>query len=112
MNESNEIVFDELVPMLMCDDVPRSIQFYTDVLGFDLAAHMDDVGKSGWASLRRGRAELMLASPTYIPPGVPTMTSSAWRGAHKAFTRGMSRPSRLTVQVWPASRVIATPSVN
>ena len=58
-----------LAPMLMCDDVQASIRFYTDVVGLEVEGRMDDVGRSGWASLTGGGAHLMLASPTYIPRG-------------------------------------------
>lgn len=64
--------FLDLVPMLMCADVQASVRFYRDVLGFKVVDRMDDVGATGFASLRNGAAQIMLASPTYIPraPGV------------------------------------------
>ena len=62
-------MFHQLTPMLMCDDVQASTKFYVEVLGFSVVDAMDDVGRSGWASLRRDGARLMLASPTYVPPG-------------------------------------------
>ena len=62
-------MYSALTPMLMCDDVQASIAFYTDVLGLEVEGRMDDVGKSGWASLMLGRVHLMLASPTYVPTG-------------------------------------------
>ena len=61
-----------MVPMLICKDTQESIQFYTEVLGFNIAERMDDVGKSGWASLELGAARLMLASPTYLPDAQKT----------------------------------------
>ena len=61
--------FLDLVPMLMCEDVQASIRFYTDVLGFEVRGRMDDVGATGFASLRNGKTALMLASPSYIPQG-------------------------------------------
>ena len=57
----------DLIPMLMCEDTQESIRFYTEVLGFKVTDRMDDVGKSGWASLNHGPIQLMLASPNYIP---------------------------------------------
>jgi uncharacterized glyoxalase superfamily protein PhnB len=56
--------------MLMCDDVPASIAFYTEVLGLEVEGRMDRIGRSGWASLIKGPVHVMLASPTYVPPGV------------------------------------------
>ncbi len=49
-----------LCPLLQVYDMPRSLRFYRDVLGFvevQKAGHGDDVG---WAWLRHGEAEVML----------------------------------------------------
>ncbi|GAB5406765.1 MAG: VOC family protein [Aureliella sp.] len=56
----------DMIAMLMCDDVQESIRFYTEVLDFTVTDRMDEVGKSGWASLNHGSIQLMLASPDYI----------------------------------------------
>ncbi len=61
-----------LVPMMNCRDVQAAIQFYCDVLEFQVQGRMDDVGTSGWASLKREKVELMLASPSYLPTPNPT----------------------------------------
>ena len=61
-----------LVPMMICHDVQEAIRFYCDVLEFQVQGRMDDVGTSGWASLKRGEVELMLASPSYLPAPRPT----------------------------------------
>lgn len=61
-------MFDDLIPMLVCRDVQESLRFYRDVLGFRVRGRMDDVGRSGWASIECGQVALMLASPTYLPP--------------------------------------------
>jgi uncharacterized glyoxalase superfamily protein PhnB len=60
------IRFEALVPMVLCDDVQDSIEFYTGVLGFTVKSRLDDVGKTGWAFLEHGRVQLMLASPSGI----------------------------------------------
>lgn len=57
--------------MLICKDVQATIDFYCNVLGFEVRDRMDDVGASGWASLNRGSVGIMLASPTYIPSPHP-----------------------------------------
>ncbi len=53
--------------MMICRDVPASIRFYTEQLGFEVANRDDSVGRSGFASLRNGPVQIMLASPTYLP---------------------------------------------
>lgn len=61
---------NDLVPMLLCDDVQESLAFYTEVLGFEAVTRMDDIGMSGWASIRNGKVQLMLASPAQVPAPV------------------------------------------
>lgn len=60
----------DLVPILLCDDVPTSVAFYTKVLGFEVVNEMPDVGRSGFASIRQGGVQLMLASPSHEPTPV------------------------------------------
>ena len=57
----------DLIPILICENVQRSIAFYCEVLDFEIVHRMDDVGKTGWASLVNGSAQIMLGSATYLP---------------------------------------------
>ena len=50
-----------LAPMLQTWDLPGSIAFYRDVLGFEVAAHSEEYG---WAALVCGAAEVMLSRPS------------------------------------------------
>lgn len=50
----------QLVPELVVDDLPRSIEFYTDELGFDLLAKAPEEGKPTWAELGTGSIRLMM----------------------------------------------------
>lgn len=55
-----------LCPLIQVFDMPRSVQFYRDVLGFEIAtcsptyATEDGVELFHWALLKRGDIELML----------------------------------------------------
>ena len=66
MSEAQKLRIGEHVPMLVCADVQTSIAFYCDVLGFEVADRMDDVGLTGWASLTLGRNRIMLTSASYL----------------------------------------------
>lgn len=68
--ERQAVRMNDLIPMLMCEDTQESIRFYGEVLGFEVVDRMDTVGRTGWASLRQGRTQIMLASPSYVPAGV------------------------------------------
>jgi len=52
------VTFRRLTPMLRTPDLPGTLAFYRDVLGFELAA---SALEHGWLMLRRDGAELMLS---------------------------------------------------
>lgn len=52
-----------VAPLLQVYDMPRSVQFYRDVLGFEVVATSPNLGGTDrfhWALLRLGDAEIML----------------------------------------------------
>lgn len=55
----------ELRPMLWTEDFPGTIEFYTEKLGFECVARMDEYP---WASLRHGDAAIMFAGPNAHEP--------------------------------------------
>lgn len=50
----------DLVPLLMVEDIERSLAFYRDQLGFEIADKWEPEGKIAWCRLVRGGARLML----------------------------------------------------
>jgi uncharacterized glyoxalase superfamily protein PhnB len=52
------VTFRRLTPMLRTPDLPGTLAFYRDVLGFGLAS---GALEQGWLALRRDGAELMLS---------------------------------------------------
>jgi glyoxylase I family protein len=49
-----------LCPLLQVFDMPRSLHFYRDILGFSEVEKSGRGDRVGWAWLRHGNAELML----------------------------------------------------
>ena len=47
-------------PLIQVFDMPTSLRFYRDTLGFELVSRSGDTDDCGWAWLRLGNAELML----------------------------------------------------
>lgn len=74
-----------LTPMLICADVQASIKFYEDVIGLEVEGRMDDVGKTGWASLGKGNVHIMLASPTYFPE-MPKVNDRYYQAQYYFYT--------------------------
>ena len=46
--------------LLQVFDMPTSLAFYRDVLGFDVVSEVPDDGRSDWVMLKRFESELML----------------------------------------------------
>lgn len=98
--------FTALVPLLMCEDVPAQIRFYTAVLGFTVVSRMDDVGASGFASLQSGGAEIMLASPTYVPKA-PRVDGRHPQSAYYIYVSDVEALHRRVVGAeWPATECV------
>lgn len=49
-----------LCPLVQVFDMPTSLRFYRDLLGFELVQRSQDSDDCGWAWLRKNGAELML----------------------------------------------------
>lgn len=52
--------FRSLTPLIQVFDMPASIRFYRDVLGFTVVTSSGPVPDCGWALLRRNADEIML----------------------------------------------------
>ena len=92
--------------MLICQDVQASIAFYVDVLEFEVLDRLDDVGVSGWASLRRGGARLMLASPPERTPG--RITPRGAQCIHYFYVDDVAALRAAVIRAgWPAGDLVA-----
>ena len=50
----------ELVPLLLADDIVRSLKFYRDMLGFSVVQQWEPDGKLAWCRIERDQVALML----------------------------------------------------
>ena len=53
----------DLIPMLITKDLPGTIKFYTEVLGFQLDSSYSNDLEMTWASLIRGKVTMMFTIP-------------------------------------------------
>jgi uncharacterized glyoxalase superfamily protein PhnB len=66
----------ELTPLLRTRDLPGSIRFYVETLGFRLEAHDE---AAAWASLHLDGVAIMLAGPNeHLPSEQPRFTGSLY----------------------------------
>jgi uncharacterized glyoxalase superfamily protein PhnB len=63
-----------IVPMLATTDIPETVRFYQERLGFECKSQME-----GWACLERDGVELMLSAPNaHLPFEKPLLTGSLY----------------------------------
>jgi len=64
----------DVVPMFTVTDIPATVAFYRDVLGFEIANEME-----GWAAVRKDGVEVMFALPNaHVPFEKPLLTGSLY----------------------------------
>ncbi|HUF23575.1 MAG TPA: VOC family protein [Vicinamibacterales bacterium] len=69
-------------PLLQVFDMPTSIAFYRDLLGFDVASDVPDDLRCDWVLLRLGDSELML-NTAYEADDRPDAPDQARVAAHR-----------------------------
>jgi catechol 2,3-dioxygenase-like lactoylglutathione lyase family enzyme len=70
---------DGLIPMLITPDLPRTIDFYTRELGFELEASWPAGGDLTWCRLKCGSAILMFMTPEEEMPEIkPALTGQLY----------------------------------
>ena len=70
-----------LYPLLQVFDMPTSLHFYRDILGFSVVQKSGDGDDVGWAWLRQGEVELML-NTAYDEGERPPLADSRRVAAH------------------------------
>lgn len=76
-----------MVPLLQVFDMPRSIRFYRDQLGFEVVSTSQPGDHFGWALLRLNGVELMLntAYEDHVRPPAPDPSRTAAHGDTALF---------------------------
>ncbi len=65
-----------LAPMLATENIPATIKFYVEVLGFECQSQMPE---AGWASVRRENVSIMFSLPNkHTPFTTPLLTGSLY----------------------------------
>src|SRR5258708_4969648 len=75
------IKIEGLAPLLQVFDMPASVEFYRDILGFEVVLPKSDSDDVDWVLLRLNNSELMLNS-AYEKPNRPPAPDPARIAAH------------------------------
>lgn len=75
------IELQSMTPLLQVFDMPTSVRFYRDVLGFELVASSGNDEHSDWVALQRGDVVLML-NTAYESDSRPPVPDAARIASH------------------------------
>jgi len=76
---------NKLSPVLMVDDVKKSIEFYKNVLGFAVTMVFPDESNPGFAGLANGQVEIMLQQRASLEEEYPIFSGKALGGTFTLF---------------------------
>ncbi len=74
-------ILKRLIPNLMVEDVNQTIDFYKNVLGFDVLATVPETGKLNWAMLKQGNVEMQFQLRESLTEELPIFKDKAIGGA-------------------------------
>jgi len=72
---------NKLTPNLMVEDVNQTIQFYRDVLGFEVLATVPEEGAFAWAMLKRDGVEMMFQQRASLTEEITGFSGKAIGGS-------------------------------
>jgi uncharacterized glyoxalase superfamily protein PhnB len=72
---------NKLTPNLMVEDVNQTIQFYRDILAFEVLATVPQEGTFAWAMLKRDNVEIMFQQRTSLTEEIPVFSGRAIGGS-------------------------------
>ena len=71
----------KLTPNLMVEDVNQTVDFYKNVLGFDVLATVPETGQFNWAMLKQGNVEMQFQTRASLSEEIPAFKDRAIGGA-------------------------------
>ena len=71
----------QLTPNLMVEDVNGTIDFYTNILGFEVLATVPETGQFNWAMLKQGNVEIQLQVRASLSEEIPSFRDKPIGGA-------------------------------
>lgn len=74
------IQMKNLTPNLMVEDVNQTVDFYKDVLGFDLIATVPEMGQFNWAMMKQGNVEMQFQLRASLTEELPIFKDRAIGG--------------------------------
>lgn len=78
-------ILKSLSPNIMTDDVNKSVDFYTDILGYELVMSVPEEGVFNWAMLMHGDMSIMFQKKENLLEEYPQLSQKSVGGALTFF---------------------------
>lgn len=78
-------MFKKLTPNLMVENVAKTIDFYRDILGFEVLTTVEGDNETAFAIMQRDNVELMFQSRNSLSENVPAL-AAVRLARHRRFT--------------------------
>ncbi len=75
------MLLKKLSPNLMVEDVNQSVEFYRDVLRFELVNSVPKAGVFDWAMMKSGQVEIMFQSRASLSEEIPALATKEIGGS-------------------------------
>ncbi len=75
------MTLQKLTPNMMVENVNETVNFYRDVLGFNLVMNVPDSGSFDWALMKRGEVEMMFQARASLTEDLPLFKELPLGGA-------------------------------
>jgi len=75
------IQMKNLTPNLMVEDVNQTVDFYKNVLGFDLIATVPETGRFNWAMMKQGGVEMQFQLRASLAEEIPAFKDRSIGGS-------------------------------
>ena len=79
------LTMNKLTPNMMVEDVNQTVDFYRDVLGFNLVMTVPDSGRFDWALVQHDEVEVMFQARASLTDEVPVLKDKPLGGALTFF---------------------------
>jgi len=83
---TTQTTLKKLTPNLMVEDVNRTIDFYRDLLGFEVQVTVPEQGQLDWAMLTRDGVTLMFQRRSSLAADIPALADAPVGGALTFYT--------------------------
>lgn len=80
------IEYRKLTPNLMVEDVNRTIEYYKNVLGFEVLTTVPEEGQFDWAMMKRDEVVLMFQARASLESEIPALVNAPVGGSLTFYT--------------------------